>query len=124
MDAPLIDLHKIAVSWLRLPALRADKNAGGWTGGTRWVRGAQSADMKVDTRYNSRNYAGAYYAPAILGKKTGNASAPPARLRKVARKEGRGRSYEPSDVNAIRGNRLRPTLLLSLFLKPQSLRPI
>ena len=24
-------------------------------------RGVQSADMKVDTRYNSRNYAGAYY---------------------------------------------------------------
>ena len=29
----------------------------------------QSADMKVDTRYNSRNYAGAYYALAILAKK-------------------------------------------------------
>ena len=62
----------------------------------------QSADMKVDTRYNSRNYAGAYYALAILAKKTGNASAPPARLRKVvyAREEERRRSYEPSDVKA------------------------
>lgn len=27
-DAPLIDLHKIAVLWLRLPALRADKSDG------------------------------------------------------------------------------------------------
>lgn len=25
VDAPLIDLHKLAVSWLRLPALRADR---------------------------------------------------------------------------------------------------
>lgn len=47
--------------------------------------------MKVDMRYNSRNYAGAYYAPAILAKKTGNASAPPARLRKVARMRGEGK---------------------------------
>lgn len=37
VDAPLIDLHKIAVSWLRLLALRADKKEGGWTGGTRRV---------------------------------------------------------------------------------------
>lgn len=29
VDAPLIDLHKIAVSWLRLLALRADRQAAG-----------------------------------------------------------------------------------------------
>lgn len=39
--------------------------------------------MKVDMQHNSGNYAGAYYAPAILAKKTGNASAVSARLRKV-----------------------------------------
>lgn len=65
--------------------------------------------MKVGTRYNSRNYAGAYYAQAK--KKTGNASAPLLRLREVvheeeaetrdARKGDRQEVTEPGDVNGI-----------------------
>lgn len=46
---------------------------------------AAHSDMKVGTRYNSRNYAGAYYAQAK--KKTGNASAPLLRLREVVHEE-------------------------------------
>lgn len=82
--------------------------------------------MKVDTRYNSRNYAGAYYARAK--KKTGNASAPLLRLCEVVYEEtetreakgGRQEVMEPGDVNGSDNQRrlhpFSPSLSLSLLL--------
>lgn len=49
VDAPLIDLHKIAVSWLRLPALRADKKAS-----DREADGGRGEQRRAVCRYESR----------------------------------------------------------------------
>lgn len=86
--------------------------------------------MKVGTRYNSRNYAGAYYAQAK--KKTGNASAPLLRLREVvheeeaetrdARKGDRQEVTEPGDVNGIDNQQCLSFSLLLLLSRSQFLR--
>ena len=49
VDAPLIDLHKIAVSWLRFSALRTDKNAGGWH--ETWRGEKRCAVCRYESRY-------------------------------------------------------------------------
>jgi len=78
-------------------------------------RGARSADMKVDTRYNLRNYASAYFAGRAGDTRKENAKClGTVRLRKVAyAREEERISYESSDVNAL-GN-----LTFLLFFKPQ-----